>query len=416
MARRRPLGDIPGTIEDLRWTSDGTSAGRARRRSRPRRRRHQRRRSAWPGARPRTPPSTNPTDARRRLFKVDACRRDDDGGRAGRSQRLGIRPARRRRRGRARLGRPERARLVSRRLGQDRLRVTRRRRCFTRSRWQLQAPAARPSGTRVAFLEGWSSDRGLVASEISILDLATTARLSTARAGRHVERHDRWQWRDEDSLWFAGWSKLGSIYGVVRTRRNSRLDRRYEDAIIGTNSFTARHFAGARQDGLRRRARDATARRPRSCSRRRPTRRGRRSRSLNAEVASGLQRLPRGARHRAGRARTASSWRACVLLPRDGGRGPLPTIVDIHGGPSWAAKYAFNPGYAAAVRGGRLRRLPSQLSRQCRLGPGVRAAQYRRSGRRRVRGHPRRHRSHAWPKASPIPTASASPARATAAT
>ena len=35
-----------------------------------------------------------------------------------------------------------------------------------------------------------------------------------------------------------------------------------------------------------------------------------------------------------------------VLLPRDREPGPLPTIVDIHGGPSWAAKYAFNPGYA----------------------------------------------------------------------
>ena len=35
-----------------------------------------------------------------------------------------------------------------------------------------------------------------------------------------------------------------------------------------------------------------------------------------------------------------------MLLPRDREPGPLPTIVDIHGGPSWAAKYAFNPGYA----------------------------------------------------------------------
>ena len=37
-----------------------------------------------------------------------------------------------------------------------------------------------------------------------------------------------------------------------------------------------------------------------------------------------------------------------VLLPPDA-RGPLPMVVDIHGGPSWAAKYAFNPGYAVPL-------------------------------------------------------------------
>jgi dipeptidyl aminopeptidase/acylaminoacyl peptidase len=35
-----------------------------------------------------------------------------------------------------------------------------------------------------------------------------------------------------------------------------------------------------------------------------------------------------------------------VLLPRDREPGPLPMIVDIHGGPSWAAKHAYNPGSA----------------------------------------------------------------------
>ena len=43
---------------------------------------------------------------------------------------------------------------------------------------------------------------------------------------------------DEESLWFAGWSKLGAIYGVVRTD-GSVLWSRYEDAIVGSNSFSA---------------------------------------------------------------------------------------------------------------------------------------------------------------------------------
>jgi dipeptidyl aminopeptidase/acylaminoacyl peptidase len=37
---------------------------------------------------------------------------------------------------------------------------------------------------------------------------------------------------------------------------------------------------------------------------------------------------------------------ALVLLPPDRKPGPRPTIVDIHGGPTWSAKYAFNPGFA----------------------------------------------------------------------
>ena len=35
-----------------------------------------------------------------------------------------------------------------------------------------------------------------------------------------------------------------------------------------------------------------------------------------------------------------------MLLPRDRAPGPLPLVVDIHGGPTWAAKHAYNPGFA----------------------------------------------------------------------
>ena len=68
--------------------------------------------SAWPGATTRTRRSTIRT-ARGGGCSRSMPRRRDDGGRPGRSQRLGVRPARRRRCGRARLRRSERARLVS---------------------------------------------------------------------------------------------------------------------------------------------------------------------------------------------------------------------------------------------------------------------------------------------------------------
>ena len=39
------------------------------------------------------------------------------------------------------------------------------------SEWQLQGPAVDASGERVAVLEGWGSDRGLVAGEIRVIDI-----------------------------------------------------------------------------------------------------------------------------------------------------------------------------------------------------------------------------------------------------
>jgi dipeptidyl aminopeptidase/acylaminoacyl peptidase len=35
-----------------------------------------------------------------------------------------------------------------------------------------------------------------------------------------------------------------------------------------------------------------------------------------------------------------------LLLPRERGSVPLPMVVDVHGGPTWSIKHAFNPGFA----------------------------------------------------------------------
>ncbi len=145
-------------------------------------------RCASGGAARRIRPSTNPTDARRRLFKVDGGRRQDRrrSARAMRT-RLGVRPARRRRRDGAGLRRRQRARLVSFARSPSSISATRTTKVLHRSHWQLQGPAASPSGKRVAFLEGWSSDRGLVAGEMRILDLATgkVTSLAPAEAIQH---------------------------------------------------------------------------------------------------------------------------------------------------------------------------------------------------------------------------------------
>ena len=54
---------------------------------------------------------------------------------------------------------------------------------------------------------------------------------------RSAERHVV-EWHDEEVLRFAGWSKLGSIYGMVGTDGKVAWSR-YEDGVVGTNSFAA---------------------------------------------------------------------------------------------------------------------------------------------------------------------------------
>ncbi|HKP25129.1 MAG TPA: hypothetical protein VJV39_14780, partial [Dongiaceae bacterium] len=230
----KTLGRIPGTVEDLRWTSDaaaiivlaadrgldgGATNGAVR--------------IWWDETE--DPAVTNPNDARRRLFKVSVA--------DGTTVEIGPRDAtvwefdl---------LGDDAVLTLVSAdasERGWYHSKVaridfaTRDATILYESKWQLQGPAASPSGKRVAFLEGWSSDRGLVAGEMRILDLASGKVTSLAPAEQ--SNITLLSWRDEESLWFAGWSRLGSTYGIVRLDGTFEWIER-EDAVIGPNSFLA---------------------------------------------------------------------------------------------------------------------------------------------------------------------------------
>jgi dipeptidyl aminopeptidase/acylaminoacyl peptidase len=211
-----------------------------------------------------------------------------------------------------------------------------------RSRWQLRAPSAAPNARRVAFLDGWSSDRGLVASDISILDIATGETITVTPNG--MSSITSIKWRDDESLWFTGWSKLGSVYGVTRLDGSVEWMTR-EDAIISTSSYSAsittapdrKGFAAVRErigeppEIVFKSGSEASAWRTVS--------------HLNGGVAKDFNAYPE-VRAIAWKGADGVALDGLVLLPRDGAKGPRPTIVDIHGGPSWAVRCAYNPGYA----------------------------------------------------------------------
>src|SRR4051812_10286830 len=69
--------------------------------------------------------------------------------------------------------------------------------------WQLQGPAISPGG-RVAWVEGFSSDRGAVTGTVHVLGTGPLA----------PELDAAWvAFADEDTLWVAGWRGAGSFFG-----------------------------------------------------------------------------------------------------------------------------------------------------------------------------------------------------------
>ena len=335
----RALGNIPGTIEDMRWTSDGTALivlaadrgldggatnGAVR--------------IWWGGTE--DPAVTNPTDARRRLFKVSTSdgATVEIGPRAATVWEFDL------------FGNEAAIALISddasergwyhSKLAQIDF-ATRAVKVLHQSPWQLQGPSVSPSRKRVAFLEGWSSDRGLVAGEMRILDLDTGNVTSLAAAEQ--SNVSAISWRDEESLWFAGWSRLGSTYGIVRLDGTFDWTAR-EDAVVGPNSFLASISPAPGNKGFAA-IREAVGAPPEIVFKATPQSDWSRVTALNAQIMADYADYPE-VREVHWKGKDGLALEALVLLPKDRKPGPLPMIVDIHGGPTWSSKYAFNPGFA----------------------------------------------------------------------
>ena len=76
---------------------------------------------------------------------------------------------------------------------------------------QIAYPALSPDGARVAFAEGFCSDRGILAGETSVV---ATRGGAAAVLAPHIDVSCL-SWRDDGSLWFAGLSGLRHACGTI---------------------------------------------------------------------------------------------------------------------------------------------------------------------------------------------------------
>ncbi|MBI3729946.1 MAG: S9 family peptidase [Burkholderiales bacterium] len=334
------IGQVPGTIEDLRWSADGSSIvvlaadrglnGGATRAAT---------RIWWGDAQ--EPEITTGDTVRRRLFRIMlACGTTEEVGPCEHSVwEFDLVPG-----GAVAIASHDasergwhHAQLL--RVDFDSRAVT----VLHTPVWQLQGLAASPDGSKLAFVEAWASDRGLVAGEMSILDLVTG---QLTEHGRDQQFNlTSIHWLCNTRLWFAGWERLGTVYGVMTVDGEIEWQER-EDATLG-DGYAARIVVSANGKMIAT-VREATGMPPEICWKRLSEHEWTRISELNPHVVSALPDYP-DVHHIAWRGKDGLALEGLVLLPRNRAYQlsvPLPMIVDIHGGPSYANKYSFNPGGA----------------------------------------------------------------------
>jgi dipeptidyl aminopeptidase/acylaminoacyl peptidase len=206
--------------------------------------------------------------------------------------------------------------------------------------WQLQCPRVSPQG-RVAWIEGFASDRATVTGTVHVLDVGALA----------PELDVTWlAFADEETLWYAGWRRSGSMFG--RLSLDGSAEELYGgDLLIGAR-FQPRVSPSA--DGKRFAAVLETAEEPPEVV---LFENGTASAvtSLNAELGPRLKKAE-------WRTYTWESFDGLEIdgllaLPHGRGNGPLPLVVYVHGGPTatWSWSVFSHPlllaqeGYAVLL-------------------------------------------------------------------
>ncbi|MCL2780354.1 MAG: prolyl oligopeptidase family serine peptidase [Actinomycetia bacterium] len=227
--------------------------------------------------------------------------------------------------------------------------------------WTVGAVTVNPAGTKVAFIEGWTSDRGLDTGEVRVLDLAT--RELTALPIDDVDV--TWLgWRGPgaagpdaaetgaagavardggsaagDRLWFAGWRGLGMAWGNVAA--DGAVTSHAADAALVNSRW---HPEVVPIDAGRALTGHSTETRPPEVARLDPDGAVTPWSTLNA----GVDRA-RGFTVEKVRWRHAGMELDGLLAVPTGRPGPHPLVVEVHGGPSLAHHHAWPVSWAETL-------------------------------------------------------------------
>jgi len=212
-------------------------------------------------------------------------------------------------------------------------------RVLRESPWQLSSPTVSPDGQRVAYVEGWASDRGLLAGEVQLSGLDGTG-TGTGTVAADVDV--TWlSWAADGRLWLAGWHHLGTAWGWadadappnVTVEAASCLNSRWHPEVVPLPDGTALTMR-------------STPELPPEVVRLRRGGEAAPWTSVNARLA-GSRRL----RVRELRWKTSDGTEIEGLLAEPAGStgGPVPLVADIHGGPSLAWHHSWDLPWAEVL-------------------------------------------------------------------
>jgi dipeptidyl aminopeptidase/acylaminoacyl peptidase len=193
--------------------------------------------------------------------------------------------------------------------------------------WQLEGVALSPEGSRVAVVEGYASDHGLLSGSVMLIDIVGG---STIDPWPDLQTVGRAAWCDEDSLWYANTDGTGNACGRIWLDGH-REERWRDDAFLGDAITTP---ACAITDGAAAvwTTHQAHGRPPELARFDHATGDWTRITSFNDAIVADTVfpdvRMIRWA------ADDGLEIEGLLMTPR-GADGPLPTIVCVHGGPTW---------------------------------------------------------------------------------
>ena len=191
--------------------------------------------------------------------------------------------------------------------------------------WQLQNPRISPGG-RIAWIEGFASDRAVVTGTIAVHGVGPLA----------PELDVTWiEWADDETLWYAGSRHAGSHFGRIR------LDGSYDELYAGDALVGYRHQQRVAVGGTRICAVFETPERP-------------------PEVVDFTDGAPEPVTSLNDELRDVAAvadvsdytWtsfdgleiQGLLYRPRDAANGPLPLVVYVHGGPTstWSRQFPIS--------------------------------------------------------------------------